>query len=255
MPPTEALPEANRLIATLPRRDRQHFLAGSALVDLKYAEVLCEPGERIRHVYFPIGSFISLTKTVDAGERMEVALVGDEGMLGISLLLGVDVAPLHALVQGQGAALRMEAASFRSELEQSAALQRILQRYLHVLLSQFAQLTACTRFHLLEPRLARWLLMTGDRAHSDQFHATHEFLAFILGMRRVGITKAANLLQQRKLIAYRRGDIAILDRAGLQALSCSCYEADKAIYAQTLGARLPESSPAFARRTKALLDR
>jgi CRP-like cAMP-binding protein len=255
VPPTEALTEANRLIATLPRRDRQRFLNCCERVDFEYAEVLCLPGDPIRYVYFPTTSFISLTRTVDTCERMEVALIGDEGMIGGSLLLGVDVAPLQALVQGHGAALRMEAALFRSELERSTALQRILQRYLHVLFSQLAQLTACTRFHLLEPRLARWLLMTSDRAHSDRFHVTHEFLAFILGMRRVGITKAANSLQQRKLIAYRRGDITILDRAGLQALSCSCYEADKAIYAQTLGARLPESIAASARAAKEVLAR
>jgi CRP-like cAMP-binding protein len=242
VPPNEPLPDVNRLIATLPRRDRQHFLARCELVDLQFAEILCEPDERISHVYFPTTSFISLTKTVDGCERMEVALIGNEGMLGSSLILGVDVAPLQALVQGKGAALRMEAATFRQELEHSAALQRVLQRYLHVVFGQLAQLTACTRFHLLEPRLARWLLMTGDRAGSDHFHVTHEFLAFILGMRRVGITKAANLLQQRKLIAYSRGNITILDRAGLQALSCSCYAADKAIYAGTMGKRPPEPS-------------
>jgi CRP-like cAMP-binding protein len=240
--PNEPLPDVNRLIATLPRRDRQHFLARCDLVDLQFAEILCEPGERIHHVYFPTTSLISLTKTVDGCERMEVALIGNEGMLGSSLILGVDVAPLQALAQGKGAALRMEAESFRHELEHSAALQRILLRYVHVVLDQLAQLTACTRFHLLEPRLARWLLMTSDRARSDHFHVTHEFLAFILGMRRVGITKAANLLQQRKLIAYSRGNITIIDRAGLQALSCSCYEADKAIYAGTLGKHTTESS-------------
>jgi CRP-like cAMP-binding protein len=225
------------------------------LVDLKSTEILCEPGDRIRHVYFPTTSFISLTTTVDGSEHMEVELIGNEGMHGSSLVLGVDVAPLQALVQGTGAALRMEAAPFRNELEQSAALQRILQRYVHVVVGQLALLTACTRFHLLEPRLARWLLMTGDRAHSDHFHVTHEFLAFILGMRRVGITKAANLLQQRKLIAYSRGNIRILDRAGLQALSCSCYAADKAIYARTMGPRLPQPEQKPSRGVAKLRDR
>ncbi len=234
MPIAKTVPAANRLLASLPRRDRQRFLAHCRLVELVFAETLAEPGEPIRHVYFPTASFISLITPIDGSANLEVGLIGDEGMLGISLALGVNASPLGALVQGQGRALRMGAVAFRRQLKGSSALQLQLKRYLYVIIRQLAQSAACTRFHVVETRLAKWLLMTQDRAHSATFHVTQEFLGYMLGVRRVGITKAATSLQNRKLIHYKRGDITILDRPALEAAACECYAADSATYARIM---------------------
>jgi CRP-like cAMP-binding protein len=159
-----------------------------------------------------------------------VALAGNEGMYGVPVALGVDVAPVHALVQGGGHAWRIDSGDFRRELARSAPLRASVDRYVYVVMSQLAQTAGCNRFHVVEQRLARWLLMTSDRAHSDTFHITHEFLAFMLGVRRVGITTAASALQSRKLIAYVRGEMEIRDRKGLERASCGCYRADLETY-------------------------
>jgi CRP-like cAMP-binding protein len=228
-------PPTNRLLAALPGKNLEHLLANCEPIDLIFGDILSAPGDRVRHVYFPTDGFISLVAPVDGYAGLEVGMIGSEGMYGIGLMLGVDVSPMHALVQGTGPALRMNAKPFRRELEDSPALQRGLNRYLYVLLSQLAQTAACTRFHVVEARLARWLLMTRDRARSDEFYLTQDFLSHMLGVRRVGVTKAAGSLQRRKLISYSRGVIRVLDRSGLQAAACGCYLADKKIYDRVLG--------------------
>jgi CRP-like cAMP-binding protein len=226
---------ANHLIDRLPDADRQRFLKRCDAVQLVFGEVLCEAGAVTAHVYFPVDSFVSLIAQVDAHAGLEVGMVGGEGMVGTQLVLGVDTAPLRALVQGAGGAWRIAAGSFRLALVQSPALRRELQSYVYVLLAQTAASAVCLHVHEIGPRLARLLLMTQDRAHDSHLHMTHEFLALMLGVRRVGITVAAGDLQRRGLISYHRGQLQVLDRAGLEHAACSCYASDKAMYAQQFG--------------------
>lgn len=235
MQPTHSVRADNRLLASLPEKDLTRFLTACETVELAFGAVLAEPNEPMRQVYFPTGCFISLMSKIDGQESLEVGLVGDEGMLGATLVLGVDTSPLHALVQGAGKALCMDTASFVRELEQMPELRRVLKRYLYAVIGQLAQTAACSHHHVVEARLARCLLMTQDRAHSNHFHVTHEFLAYMLGVRRVGVTTAAMALHNRQLIDYSRGDVIVLDRAGLEAASCSCYEADNATYERMMG--------------------
>jgi CRP-like cAMP-binding protein len=217
------IPVANSMLAALPRDQYQRLQNGLEPVALGFGDVLYEPGKRIRHVYFPGDSLISLLTLVEGHLALEVGMVGREGMVGVFLSLGMDVSPVRALVQGAGAALRMESARFCRELRRSPQLQGEVNRYTVTLMAQISQTAACNRFHLVEPRLARWLLMTRDRVLSDEFRLTHEFLGHMLGVRRVGITKAARALQKQKLIHYSRGKITIIDPVRLEAASCSCY--------------------------------
>lgn len=224
----------NLLLDALSRPERQRLIARCEPIELTFGEVLCEQGKRLRHVYFPTGGFISLISALDDRPSLEVGLIGVEGMLGASMALGVGVAPLRAIVQGTGSALRMDATEFARDFAQAPAVSKVIDSYLYVLMSQLAQMAACTRFHLVEARLARWLLMTRDRARSDEFRLTQHFIAYMLGVRRAGIVRAARALQRRKLIRYSRGKMTILDGRGLQAASCSCYAAAREIHARVM---------------------
>lgn len=214
---------ANQLIARLPRRERERLLEQSESFELVFGTILCEPDQTLTHAHFPSEGFISLVVVLPDHPPLEMGLIGDEGMLGSNLALGVDSSPMRAVVQGAGVSLRIEADLLTGMLPDSPALARSLGRYIHAITAQLAHTAACTHFHEIEPRLARWLLMTHDRARADHFHLTHELLADMLGVRRSGVTIAAGSLQQRNLIRYSRGEISILDRAGLEAASCRCY--------------------------------
>lgn len=213
----------NHLIELLPRKDRLRFLLSCETVQLVMGEVLCEAGAPLRHAYFPVDGFVSLLTRIEDHPSLEVGMVGREGMFGAPLVLGVTVAPLQAMVQGPGAAWRITATALCNEIELSPALRKNLKRYVFVMMEQMATSAACLRFHLIGPRLARWLLMSEDRAHASRFRVTHEFLACMLGVRRVGVTVAAGLLQRQGLISYHRGEVRVLDRSGLEAAACPCY--------------------------------
>lgn len=224
MPATADRPLSdNHLLAALPRPAYRRLLPHLQPVQLAYGQILYEPLGVITHVYFPLNSLVSLLTAVDAQRSLEVGMVGNEGMVGMPMALGIGVSDVRTLVQGSGTALKMSAAHFRAEFKASPPLQKALFRYNHLLMAQISQTAACNRFHDTPARLARWLLMTADRLHSDEFLLTHEFLAHMLGMRRVGVTEAASTLHKADLITYHRGNIVILDHKGLEDAACSCY--------------------------------
>ena len=232
--PTHLPPLQNHLIAHLPEPQRERLLALCEPVRLELGQVLCEAGGPLQHAYFPLQAFISMVVGVDTHPSLEVGLIGREGMLGATLLLGVSRVPVRALVLGPGSAWRVSRASFVRELGRNPLLREMLGRFVYVRLAQMAASAACLRFHLIEPRLARWLLMCQDRADADHFHITQEVLAGMLGVRRVGITGAAGALQRAGLIRYHRGELTVLDRPGLQVRACSCYAAENRAYRDQL---------------------
>ena len=227
---TERNPAANHVLASISASKYQRLKAHLQPVTLNFGHILYEPNETIRHVYFPLDCLISLLTAVDKRRNLEVGMVGNEGMAGMPVVLGVGVSGVRALVQGGGSALRMTAGRFRIEFARSVPMQQALFRYTHALMAQISQTAACNRFHDAEARLARWLLMTRDRVGSDDFPLTHVFLAHMLGLRREGVTEAASALKRRNLINYSRGKIQILDTKGLTASSCPCYQLVNAVY-------------------------
>lgn len=225
----------NRLLAMLPEDERAGFLSHCDEVTLVSGETLAESGETYSHIYFPLSTFISLISVMNGKPALETGLIGAEGMLGATLALGVGSAPNRARVQSPGTALRVEADVFTEFLASHRALSHVVKHYLHVMIEQLTNTSACTRFHIVESRLARRLMMTRDRAKTDTLEITQQDLSGILGVRREGITEAAGRMQRRGLIHYRRGRLRILDRPGLETAACGCYEVDGEVYERIMG--------------------
>ena len=216
---------SNALLAALPRPVYLKVLARLTPVTLKFGDVLYEPGALIKHAYFPSACLVSLLTLVEGHPALEVGMVGPEGVVGVPLALGAATSPVRALVQGGGPALQISRAHFLAALRDNPLLQRGVSEYVQALMNQVTQTAVCNRFHVVEARLARWLLMTRDRMESGEFRMTHMFMSSMLGVRREGVSEAAHVFQRKALIEYRRGNIVILDHRGLEAAACACYAA------------------------------
>src|SRR6267378_8407706 len=213
----------NRLLAALPPEPYERLAPHLEPVSFALGDVIYESSAHMDYVYFPTSSHISLLYTMLDGSTAEMGLVGNEGVVGISLFMGGETTPNRAMVQGGGGAFRMKAKAMLDEFKRGAEFQHLLLRYTQALITQISQTAVCNRLHSVEQRLCRWLLMTHDRTHSDELQMTQEFISHMLGVRREGVTHAAQNLQEKGLISYVRGHIMILDRAGLEAHACECY--------------------------------
>ena len=225
---------SNLILASLSKTARLQLLREAELIEFKFGEIVYEYEAPIRHVYFPIDSYISLVTPSGAAESIEVGMIGNEGILGLTVLLDVSTSPLVAVVQGPGTALRLSLRRFLDAVEELPTLRTSLNRYLFVLTSQMAQSAACNRSHLLDARLARWVLMTQDRAQKATFRMTHRFLSYMLGVRRPGVTEAAGRLQEAGFIRYGQGELTVLDRSRLKSAACPCYAVLNDLYRQHL---------------------
>lgn len=223
-------PIQNQILAALPGKEYKRLIPYLEYVPLPFMEVLYESGEPIKHVYFPNDGLVSLLVVMGDETPREVGLIGNEGMLGIPIVLGMKTTPTRALIQMPGSAMRMKAQALREELKRNDALQNLLQRYSHALFTQVSQSAACVSSHALDKRLSRWLVMTHDRAPGDEFAMKHEFMAMMLGVTRSVVTRAAGSLQDEEMIRYTRGQVTILNRRRLEATACECYEVVKAEY-------------------------
>jgi CRP-like cAMP-binding protein len=228
----------NQLIEHLPKSVRKRFIARCEPFELVLSSELSKRGAPLTHAYFPITGFISLVIDIDSHPPLEVGMAGRESMLGSELALGMAKTPWRALVQGEGSCWRIEARALRKAMADMPALQSVVERSLMVRLHQQALASACERFHPIGQRLARWLLMSQDRADTDHFHVTQEFISLMLGVRRVGVTQAASDFQKDGLIQYSRGELRVLDRAKLEQEACSCYEADKLLHTALMNEKI-----------------
>jgi CRP-like cAMP-binding protein len=220
-------PRQNHLLAALPAGDYERLAPRLELVPMKLGDVLYEPGDRLRHVYFPTTSIVSLLYVMEDGASAEIAIVGNEGILGISLFMGGETTPSRAVVQSAGHGFRLEAQALKSEFGRSGPTLHLLLRYTQALITQMAQTAVCNRHHSVDQQLCRWLLLSLDRLASNELSMTQELIANMLGVRREGVTEAAGKLQDAGLISYHRGKITVIDRPGLEARSCECYQVVK----------------------------
>ncbi len=225
-------PVSNRILAALSVRAYQNMLPKMERIALIFAENIYQPGDIIHHIYFPESGIVSLLSAVERHSALEVGIVGSEGMVGLPVFLGVKTSNTLALVQGAGFAFKISTEDFLDECDRGSELPHLLQRFTHSLMTQISQSAACNRFHQTESRLARWLLMTHDRMHQDEFQITQEFLSNMLGVRREAVNKSATNFQQQQLISYSRGNMTILNRDGLEQIACSCYQIIKKEYNQ-----------------------
>ena len=222
--PTSLDPIQNRLLVLLPREDYQRLLPHLQVVDFSVGQVIHKSNEQVEYFYFPHQAIVSLVSITRDGDTVEVGIVGREGMVGIQAILSGGTIPTQAFAQVPGQATRICTAPLQVEFDRGGALQKLLLRYVQVLLTQVSQMAVCNRLHLIEARLARWLLLVRDAVESDELQLTQALISKMLGTRRAGVTEAAGELQKAGLIRYKRGQITIVNRAGLEAAACECYQ-------------------------------
>jgi CRP-like cAMP-binding protein len=227
--------QRNRLLDMMPAADLEQLMPHLREVTLHYKMSLYEADRPIKYVYFPVQGVASLVSTMSDGSSAEIGTIGNEGIVGVPVILGDTVAPTNVYIQVPGTGLRLSAGILAGLLESSTATRVLMLNYVHAFFNQVAQSAACNHFHSVDQRCCRWLLMTHDRVQSDDFMLTQEFLAMMLGVRRSGVTEAARKLKRLKLIDYGRGHVTILDRAGLEKCSCECYGISKRGYDRLLG--------------------
>ena len=245
--PASHIPQQNHLLAALPAGDYERLVPHLELIPLKLGEVLYEPGVQLRYVYFPTTSIVSLLYVMEDGASAEIAIVGNEGILGISLFMGGETTPSRAVVQSAGYGYRLKAQLLKDEFQRFGPMLHLLLRYTQALITQMNQTAACNRHHSLEQQLCRWLLLTLDRLSSNELVMTQELVASMLGVRREGITESAGNLQRAGFIRYRRGHIAVIERSGLEATACECYAVVKKELARLLSdVRYRQDAPVIA---------
>ncbi len=213
----------NKMLAALPAKEYRRLANKLEPFDLKFGETIYESDVNMKDVYFPNSGIVSFMTAIEKGSTLEVSVVGNEGMVGLSTFLGITKSPNSAVVRATGIAWKMRAADFLKECGKNILLSRLVHRYTHLLLTQLSLVGACNRFHPIIKRLTCWLLMTGDRMGTDKFHITQEFISNMLGVRREAITLAAASLQEKQMISYSRGNLSILNRVSLEEFACKCY--------------------------------